>query len=341
MSEPYLNELKEGVEGSTNPKDLETTLQLIYAYFTEPRKDAEVVGGMLANQKSYLENMRKTLTPDKVYSDTLNAVLTSNNPDRRPLTPESIDKVSLDRGIEIYKNRFADASDFVFTFVGAFKVDAIKPLLEKYIGGLPSTDRDDTYKHPNIFPPKGRIEKTIYKGLEPKSRVTIVTSGEYDYKPENNIQIEALQEVLQIKLIEALREEESGVYGVRVSDDVDKLPTGHYRFNIGFGCAPENVDKLVARTLTEMKKIKENGADPKDIEKFVAETKRKTEVALKTNGFWINYIDENTFLGDDLNEVLEEDKLLKSITVASTKAAANQYFSDENFIKVVLMPEKK
>ncbi|GLU51797.1 peptidase M16 [Dyadobacter frigoris] len=339
--EPYLNELKEGVEGSTNPKDLETTLQLIYAYFTEPRKDAEVVGGMLANQKSYLENMRKTLTPDKVYSDTLNAVLTSNNPDRRPLTPESIDKVSLDRGVEMYKNRFADASDFVFTFVGAFKVDAIKPLLEKYIGGLPSTDRDDTYKHPNIFPPKGRIEKTIYKGLEPKSRVTIVTSGEYDYKPENNIQIEALQEVLQIKLIEALREEESGVYGVRVSDDVDKLPTGHYRFNIGFGCAPENVDKLVSRTLTEMKKIKDNGADPKDIEKFVAETKRKTEVALKTNGFWINYIDENTFLGDDLNEVFEEDKLLKSITVASTKAAANQYFSDENFIKLVLMPEKK
>jgi zinc protease len=338
---PFVTELKEGVEGSTSPKDLETTLQLIYAYFTEPRKDKEVVSGMLANQKSYLENMRKTLTPDKVYSDSLNAVLTSNNPDRRPLTPESIDKVSLDRAVEIYKNRFADASDFVFTFVGAFKEDAIKPLLEKYLGGLPSTDRDDTYKHPNIFPPKGRIEKTIYKGLEPKSKVTLINSGEYDYSPENNIQIEALQEVLQIKLIEALREEESGVYGVRVSQDVDKFPSGHYRFTIGFGCAPENVEKLVSRSVAEMKKIKENGADPKDIEKFVAETKRKTEVALKTNNFWINYIDENTFLGDDLDEILKEDQLLKSITVASTKAAANKYFSDDNFIKVVLMPEKK
>lgn len=340
-AEPYLSELKEGIEASTSPKDLETTLQLVYAYFTTPRKDADVVGGMLANQKSYLENMRKTLTPDKVYSDTLNAVLTSNNPDRLPLTPESIDKVNLDRAVEIYKNRFADASDFVFTLVGAFKVETIKPLLEKYIASLPSTDRDDTYKHPNIFPPAGKIEKTVYKGLEPKSRVTLVTSGTYDYSPENNIQIEALQEVLQIKLIEALREEESGVYGVRVSEDVEKLPTGHYRFNIGFGCAPENVDKLIARSLAEMKKIKENGADPKDIEKFTAETKRKTEVALKTNNFWINYIDENTFIGDDLSEVLEEDKLLKSVTVASTKAAANKYFSDDNFIKVILMPEKK
>ncbi|WP_342087007.1 M16 family metallopeptidase [Dyadobacter sp. OTU695] len=338
---PYVSELTEGIGGNTNPKDLETTLQLIYAYFTEPRKDADVVTGILANQKAYLENMQKTLTPEKVYSDSLNAVLTSHNPKRQPLKPESIDKVNLDRAFEIYKNRFADASDFVFTIVGAFKPEAIKPLIEKYLGSLPSSDRDDTFKHPGIFPPKGRIEKVIYKGLEPKSRVTLVSSGEYDYNPENNIQIEALQEILQIKLIESLREEESGVYGVSVSEGTDKFPSGHYRFSIGFGCAPENVDKLVKRAQEEIGKIKTNGADQKDIEKFVAETQRKTETALKTNGFWLDYLDDNTFLGDDLNEVFEQDRLLKSVTVASTKAAAQKYFNDDNFIKVVLMPEKK
>ncbi|HWV31242.1 MAG TPA: insulinase family protein [Dyadobacter sp.] len=338
---PYLSELTEGVGGNTNPKDLETTLQLIYAYFTEPRKDADVATGILANQKAYLENMQKTLTPEKVYSDSLNAVLTSHNPKRQPLKPESIDKVNLDRAFEIYKNRFADASDFVFTIVGAFKPEAIKPLIEKYMGSLPSSDRDDTFSHPNIFPPKGRIEKVIYKGLEPKSRVTLVSSGEYDYNPENNVQIEALQEILQIKLIESLREEESGVYGVSVSEGTDKFPTGHYRFSIGFGCAPENVDKLVKRAQEEINKIKTNGADQKDIEKFVAETQRKTETALKTNGFWLNYLDDNTFLGDDLNEIFEQDRLLKSVTVSSTKAAAQKYFNDDDFIKVVLMPEKK
>ncbi|CAG5069603.1 hypothetical protein DYBT9623_02339 [Dyadobacter sp. CECT 9623] len=338
---PYISELTEGFGGSTNPKDLETTLQLIYAYFTAPRKDAELVKGILANQKAYLENMQKTLTPEKVYSDSLNAVLTSNNPKRQPLKPESVDKVNLDRAAEMYKDRFSDASDFVFTFVGAFKVDAIKPLLEKYLGSLPSTERNDDFQHPNIFPPKGKIEKTVYKGLEPKSRVTLVSSGEYEYNPENNIQIEALQEVLQIKLIEALREEESGVYGVGVSESTDKFPTGHYRFSIGFGCAPENVDKLVKRTQEEIEKIKKNGADPKDIEKFVAETQRKTELAVKTNNFWLNYLDDNTFLGDDLDEIFQQEKLLKSITVASTKAAAEKYFDDGNFIKVVLMPEKK
>jgi len=73
----------------------------------------------------------------------------------------------------------------------------------------------------------------------------------------------------------------------------------------------------------------------------VAETQRKTETALKTNGFWLDYLDDNTFLGDDLNEIFEQDRLLKSVTVASTKAAAQKYFNDDNFIKVVLMPEKK
>ncbi|CAG4992843.1 hypothetical protein DYBT9275_01052 [Dyadobacter sp. CECT 9275] len=338
---PYIGELTEGIEGSTSPKDLETTLQLLYALFTEPRKDADVVSGILSYQKSYLENMQKTLTPEKVFSDSLNAVLTSNDPRRAPLKPESIDKVNLDRAAEIYKDRFSDASDFVFTFVGAFSIEAIKPLLEKYLGGLPSTDRDDTYKHLNIFPPKGRIEKTIYKGLEPKSRVMMVYSGEYDYSPENNIKIEALQEVLQIKLIEALREEESGVYGVGISESTDKIPTGHYRFNINFGCGPENVDKLVKRTMEEISKVKQKGADARDIEKFVAETKRKTEVALKTNNFWLDYIDDNIFLGDDLEEVFRQDELLKTITPASTKEAAEKYFNDANFIKMVLMPEKK
>jgi zinc protease len=338
---PFLSELTEGIAGSTSPKDLETTLQLVYAYFTAPRKDAPVVQGILVNQKALLENMMKTLTPEKVYSDTLTAVLSSNDPRRQPMTPERVDKVSLDRAMEMYKNRFSDASDFVFTFVGSFKVEEIKPMLAKYIGGLPSTDRNDSFDHPNIFPPKGKIEKTIYKGLEPKSRVTMVFSGEYAYSSEANVQIEALQEVLQIKLIESLREEESGVYGVGVSEKTDKIPSGHYRYVVQFGCGPENVDRLVKRTLEEIEKLKNNGAEAKDIEKFVAETRRKNEVDIKTNDFWRGYIDNGVFYGEDLNDVFEEDKRLNEVTIASTKTAAKKYFNPDNYIKVVLMPEKK
>jgi zinc protease len=338
---PYLSELTEGVAGSTSPKDLETALQLIYAYFTTPRRDDNVVKGFLANQRAYLENMLKTPTPEKIYSDSLSAILSNYDPRRAPMTPERVDKVNLDKALEIYKNRFSSASDFTFTFVGAFNVADIKPSLEKYLGGLPSTNRNDSYRHPNIFPPKGRIEKTVYAGFEPKSRVTMVYSGEFEYKPENNVQIEALQEVLQIKLIEALREEESGVYGVSVSESTDKVPIGRYRLQIAFGCGPENVDRLVKRTQQEIAKVKASGADPKDIEKFTAETRRKTEVDLKTNEFWLNYIDTSLFMGESLEEVFREAELLRQVTPASTKAAAQKYLNDANYIQVVLMPEKK
>ncbi len=171
--------------------------------------------------------------------------------------------------------------------------------------------------------------------------MSIIYSGEYDYSPEANVQIEAIAEALQIKLIEALREEESGVYGVGVRESTDKLPSGHYRLSISFGCAPENVDKLVKRTLEEIDKLKKNGAESKDIEKFVAETQRQTQVNMKTNEFWLGYIDTSNFMDRDMNEVFDEEKHLKEVTVASTKAAAQKYFDDLNYIKVVLMPEKK
>nr|WP_295921679.1 M16 family metallopeptidase [uncultured Dyadobacter sp.] len=338
---PYISELAEGIGGSASSKDLETTLQLIYAYFTEPRKDVDVVTGILASQKAYLENMQKTLTPQKVYSDSLNAVLTSHNPKMQPLTPESIDKVSLDRAFEIYKNRFADASDFVFTIVGTFKPENIKPLVEKYLGSLPSSDRDDTFIHPNIYPPKGRIEKVIYKGLEPQSLVALVSSGEYDYNLESSRQIVALQQILQYKLTESLREEEGGVYDVSVSTEINKFPSGHYHFFIGFGCGPENVDKLVKRVQEEIASIKTKGPEQDDIEKFLAETRRQTEIALKTNDFWLGYLDQSTFRDDDLDEIFEQERLLKTVTAVNISAAAQQYFIDDNFIKVVLMPEKK
>lgn len=337
---PYISELNEGVMGSTSPKDLETALQLIYAYFTVPRKDADVAAGFISNQKAYLENMKNTSTPEQVYGDSLTAILTNYHPLRTPLKPENMDKVSLDKALEIYKDRFTDASDFVFTLVGAFKIEEIKPLLEKYLGGLPTTDRNDVYMHPNIFPPSGVINKNIYKGFENKSQVTLVSSGAYDFNPENNVQLNALTEVIQIKLTEALREEESGVYGVGVSSELNKIPSGRYEINIRFGCAPDNVDKLVKRVWHEVDKIKQDGAEPKDIEKYAAEVTRNQQLALKTNRFWLGYINESVYYEEDINLVLKQNELLKSITSNSIKETAIKYFNDQNRIQVTLMPEK-
>lgn len=337
---PYVTETSENINGSTNPKDLELALQLIYSDFTQPRFDADVIKGFVANVSNFLESQQKTLTPEKVYNDTLSMILSNYAPRNFPMTAERFNKIDAKRAFEIYKERYADASDFTFLFVGNFKNEEIKPLLEKYLGGLPSIKRKETFKDLGIRAPKGKIEKTLYKGTESKARVTMVWSGDYLPTPDNETQVEALSEVLEIKLIEKLREEESGVYGVGVSGSVSKIPAKRYSFKIAFQCAPENVEKLVNRTMAEIKKVKESGAEQTDIDKFKAETKRQTETQLRENGFWLGYLQGQYQDNEDLKEVLKENEMLKKVTVETTKMAAKKYFA-ENMIKVILLPEKK
>ncbi len=337
---PYIAGITENFNASTNPKDFETALQLVYSYFTQPRFDADVIKGFMDTQRDALANQQKTLTPEKVYNDSLSAVLSNYAPRNMPMTLERMEKIDVNRAFEIYKERFADASDFTFFFVGNFKNEEIKPLLEKYLGGLPSTKRKETYKDLGIRPPKGKVEKTLFKGTEAKARVTMVWSGDAETSPENDTQVEALSEVLEIKLIEKLREEESGVYGVGVSGSTQKIPAKRYNFRIAFQCAPENVEKLVNRTLAEIQKVKDLGAEEGDIDKFKIETKRQTETQLRDNGFWLSYLQGQYQDGDDVKDVLKEDERMKKVTVESTKMAAKKYFAD-NFIKVIMLPEKK
>ncbi|GGD57434.1 zinc protease [Emticicia aquatilis] len=337
----YIGELTEGIGGSTTPKDLETALQLMYAYVTQPRRDDEVVKNFLKNEKELLTNSIKTLTPEKVFGDTVTTVLYQNHFRRTPNKPEDIDKVNIDRAIEIYKERFADFSDFTFVFVGSFEIEKIKPLLEKYIGGLPSTRRQESFKDLGISKVKGKVEKNVYKGLEDKARVSLQFNGNFDYSEEELVNLDALAEVLDIKLTEKLREEAGGVYTPSIRSSYEKLPKSTYNLTISFGCSPANVDKLVKITLDEIAKIKANGPEKVDVEKVVAEEKREVELQVKENGFWNSYLLDQYSDGEDLNYINRyQNQLIDKISIESVKKAANQ-FCAENFAKFVLLPEKK
>ena len=337
---PYVGETSEGMSGSCGPKDLETELQLIYAYFTSPRKDTEAIKGMMSSNRSFIKNNETTLTPEKVFGDTLSTVLSNYSPRKLPMTAARWDKINTDRAFDIYKERFADASDFTFVLVGNFETEKIKPLIEQYLGGLPSINRKETYKDLGIHEPKGNVSKTVYKGLEDKSSVRMHFSGDIAYSPEAENDLNSIVEVVEIKLIEKLREEEGGVYSPSTNASAEKIPSQRFSIDIGFGCAPKNAEKLIGITLAEIEKIKQNGADPKDIEKYKAETKRSHELQLKENGFWLSYLlgqYENTA---DLKEVLGTMARIDAVTPASTKAAANKYFT-QNYARFVLLPEKK
>jgi zinc protease len=333
-----INENYQSVDGGCATNDLETMLQLTYAKFTEPRMDRELVDGFIKRNKANLANMVNN--PNFVFADTINAILTRGNIRRETPTVASLDQIDPERAFEIYKERFSDASNFTFVFTGSFNTDEIKPLLEKYLGALPATNKSENYKDLDIHPPDGRIGKTVYKGAEPKAAVRLVFSGPFDYSDAEEKQMDALKEVLQIRLTERLREDESGVYSPGVGQSADNYPQSRYEFSISFGCSPQNVEKLIASALDEIEKIKVSGPSQVNIDKYKAEDRRGQETDMKSNNWWLEYLVSSLQNHDDLHALNNYNEELSKINPESIKAVANKYLSGKNYIRLVLMPEK-
>ena len=252
---PFIGERSEGFSGSSSVRDFEVALQLIYLYFTQPQKDDEVFKGIISKQSANLTNRRND--PIAVFNDTISTVLGNYNVRRTGPNMEKLKQIDIDRAYSIYKERFADASDFTFLFTGNFDVKQIVPLMEQYIGALPSVDRREKPRNLGIKIPRGVITKEVKKNLEQKSEVRLLFSGNYKYCQSENNNLDALAEVLSIKLIERLREAESGVYDVSASARYNKSPENFYTMVVAFGCAPENVDKLIGSVMEVVQEDKD------------------------------------------------------------------------------------
>jgi zinc protease len=336
-TESYISERSEGLYGSSTPKDLETALELIHLYFTSPRKDTVLYNNYIEQYASEIANRNND--PKSVYADTVAAVLGDHNVRRTGPSLEKLQQIRLDKVMRIFKERFSNAGDFTFVFDGNFNTDSIRPLLEKYLGSLSSDTTKEQARNLNIHIPAGKIEAVAKKGKEPQATVRLVISGNYTYSPESNIQLTGLSEILEFRLLDRLREKEGETYSPRVSVAYNKFPLNRYSFTISFGCAPENINKLVKATEEEINKLKSEGASEQDIVKFSTEESRQYELQLRENEFWLNWLSGQSENGDDPNGVLQYPKLIGQVTAASVKAAANLYLNENNFIKLLLIPE--
>ncbi|HWK56274.1 MAG TPA: insulinase family protein [Parapedobacter sp.] len=334
---PYIGELSEGFNATSGKKDLHTAFELIYAYFTVPRLDMDVFEGYMQRIKASLANRQED--PDAVFSDTINAVLYDDNIRRTSMTVAQVDQVDPHMAYAIYMQRFADASDFTVTIVGSFTEEELTPLVLQYLGGLPTTDREEEARDLGIYPPDAGLERTVYRGKEQKASVRLYYFGDYDYSEAENMQLDALESILNIKLIERLREAESGVYGVSARASYAKSPRHRYSFSLAYGTSPDMVEPLMLSALDEINKIKQHGPEQVDIEKFVSEQKRQLEVQLRENGFWLGHLSGAYQRNEDPAYILRYLDELNKVTPESVKAVANKYLGEERLFKFVLMPE--
>lgn len=337
---PNIALYSEGLNGSSIPKETETLLQLVHLYFTSPRKDADAFASYKTRQKQLFANL--AANPQIYFSAEFQKMMTRNHPRAGGLPrSEDFDKINLDRSIQIYKERFANAGDFTFLLVGSFEETTIKPLLEKYIGSLPSSAKKESFKDLGIRPPAGKIDKVITKGADPKSLVSLVFTGPAAYNTNDGYALRSLAEVMDIKLIEQLREEKGSVYGVSAFGSINKIPYSYSTFSISFPSAPENTDTLSKAAIDELRKIIRSGVSIEDLDKVKEQQKRKLEVDIKQNQFWINNLYDAYYLGTNPADILKKQKQVQNLTAKMIQDAAKKYINLNSYIRATLKPDKK
>ena len=334
---PYVSELFEGMNGSASPEFLETQLQMVNLFFTGARKDEKAFKTMMQQQRGFLENASKS--PEQAYRDTVTVTLYDHNPRRKPFKVEDLDKIKLDRLYDIYKDRFKDASDFTFVFVGNIDEAKFKPLVETYLGSLPNANRKENWKDVGVRPVKGEVARDVFKGKEPKSQVQYVYTGAIDYSRKNLFNLTALKQLLTIKLREKIREDKGGTYGVGVNSTLTKYPVGSYQMTVSFGCAPERVGELSAAALTEIQNVVDKGCEDKDLTKIKELFKRERETDLKDNRFWSSYITGVYQNNLDINDLKRYDEWVAGLKGDDLKVFAKQFLRSGNVARFILKPE--
>jgi zinc protease len=334
---PYLDDLSEGVIGDASPDDMETMFQLIYLYMTSPRKDSIAFKSYLTRMKAYIEN--RSADPENAFYDTLMVTMAQHHPRQKPLSTALLDQINFDATYDSYKDRFADAEDFTFIFIGNFTPEKIKPFVTTYLGGLPVTKRTETWKDIGINYPKGIIEREVIKGIEPKSMVSMNFTGKAEWTRENNYIIQALGNVLDIKLREVLREDKSGTYGASVSSVMNLFPKQDYKVTISFGCDPSRAEELTGTVFQVIDSLKNFGTTEIYITKVKEAQLRSYETNMKENAFWLRALQNYYFNGQDPSLILKYPELVSTLTTESIKMAVNRYLNGDNYVQVVLFPE--
>ncbi|HEY6828032.1 MAG TPA: insulinase family protein [Gemmatimonadaceae bacterium] len=333
-----IGETSEGLGGQASPKDLETLFQLIYLDFTAPRLDTSAYQAFKNQAAPYLAN--RGVDPDEVFSDTVQVTMAQHNVRARPLTAATFAEINPEKALEFYRNRFADASDFVFAFVGNIDTTAMKPLVEKYLASLPTLNRKESFRDNGVRPPTGVVERVVRKGVEPKANTLIEFTGACQYTPETRFAIRAMMEVVQIRLDETLREQLGGAYSPSSGGSCGRTPRQEYSINIQFNSAPDNVEKLTKSVFAIIDSLKTTGPKASDVAKVKEQLIRQREVEVKQNGYWAANLVGRDQAGEDVSGLLAAyDKMVSGLTAAQIQDAVKKYFNTENYARFVLLPQ--
>ena len=332
-----IGETEEGLAGGATRTDLETMFQLVYLTFTAPRADPVAFRVLSDQLKVTLAN--REATPDTVFDEALDAALSQNHLRTKPLTPARLNQLNLDASLAFYKDRFADASDFTFVFVGSFDLATMKPLVERYLASLPALYRNETPQDVGIDPPAGVVEREVRSGIEPRSQVSIVFSGAFENDEMHRVVARAMAESLAGNLQRTLREDLGGTYGVSVAPTFTKRPTQEYRLTINFTSDPARTESLVRAVFQVIDQFKRNGPSEGQVLDARAALMRDFETNSRQNAYLLNRIAYKYEHDEDVTDIFNMRPFYDQLTAPVLRDAARAYLNTERYVEVTLLPK--
>ncbi|MBC7919008.1 MAG: insulinase family protein, partial [Rhodoferax sp.] len=279
--------------------------------------------------------------PEVRFAEAIQKAIYNDHP-RRPRIPKAsdFDQLDLDRAMDIYRARFGSAKGLTFLFVGSLDTRPLQPLVARYLGNLPVAEVATQFRDHGLRTVKGVVRSEVLGGSEAKSILSLTLTGEATYSNSANMALRALVDVLDIKLVEVLREKMGAVYSPSLSAQFSKLPYGHYHVNLTVPSSPENVGKIADASLAEMQKLKDEGPQAGDLAKVKENWIKNFREAVKTNGYWLSVLRSSLEQGEDPARVLTYEARVKALTAADVQRAARQYLDTQNMVQMALNPIK-
>lgn len=337
--QPYLNPYEDGVEGNCGAADLETFLQLVNLYLTKPGTDASAFSSYIEREENAVQNIKAN--PLAFFADTLEKIEYANNPWLTAIPePSNYSHIDLPRSLAIYKQTFANCYGLHFTFVGSFDEEKILPLLQRYLGSLPATPKDNTFKDEGMRPVTGVVQASVKKGTARQAQVTITFTGDAAHYDETDvIKLDLLVGMLNVRIFQQLREQMSGTYNASMNAVFNKRPYEHYSVIARIPCAPENAEKMSAALFDLINDIRENGVDKDLMQKLKQNMMNHHAGQMRSNEYWLASLSHSWIDGLDPSWMNDFYKIVNDISAKDLKQTALRYLNTSNYIKVELLPE--
>jgi zinc protease len=336
--EPFIENESEGFTANCSPADLETMFQLIYLYSTAPKLDEESFSGWMARTYAWMQN--EALSPEASFMDSVSAFISDRHPRTKRMKAEDLNSLDMQRILQIYRERFADFSDFTFVIVGNFDEKVLKNFCARYLASLPANGVKEQVRDNGVRFATGKKELDVYKGQDAKSTVIMTLIKEMSVDSKTNIQLGNLALLMNEKLRENIREARSGVYFVGAWQDFTLYPIPSMQFSVYMQCSPERVIELSDAVVATLDSLKAGLFDEKYVNVVRMTREKRFETDVKENRWWSNSIYNSVWNGFELNDMLKEREAVKDLTLKDLQQTAASYLvQDTSLIKAVMYPE--